>query len=260
MASGGLNLPRLRIDEARGMARRVNEYGARVRTEHPGRFGFFAHVPMPDVDGTLKEIEYALDQLKADGIGLSTGYGDMFLGDPDFKPVMDELQRRRAVVYVHPTHPNCCGQLVPRPPGASTAAAQGTNRTIMSLLFSGTFTRNRGVRWIFSHDGAAIPLIAGRVNALAKIHLRLAAEVLPDGLAFELKRLFFETAPSDHAPDVATLLRFASASQILFGSGYPSMAVADTVNGLATSGLSPTDLKAVERDNAIRLMPRLGSA
>jgi predicted TIM-barrel fold metal-dependent hydrolase len=259
MASGGLNLPRLDLDEARSMVRMVNDYAAKVRTNHPGRFGFFAHMPMPDVDGTLKEIEYALDHLKADGIGLSTGYGDMFLGDPDFKPVMDELHRRHAIVYVHPAHPNCCGTLAPRIPSSFAAAAQDTNRTIMSLLFSGAFTRNRDVRWIFSHDGAAIPLLPGRVNALAKIQIKNAAQVLPDGIDFELRRLYYETANATSSSAVAALLKFTSTSQILFGTDYPYVSVTEHTADLATSGLSAMDLAAVERDNAVRLMPQFGS-
>ena len=107
----------------------------RLRTDHPGRFGIFAYVPMPDIDGTLKEIEYALDVIKADGIIVSTSYGNKFLGDPDFKAVMDELQRRRAVVYVHPGRPECCDTLTPNVPGSFTEYPQDTNRTVMSLLF-----------------------------------------------------------------------------------------------------------------------------
>lgn len=257
LASGGLNLPRLSADENRKLTRMVNDYGAKLRRDHPGRFGLFAHVPMPDVDGTLKEIEYALDELKADGIALSTSYGNQFLGDPDFRPVMDELQRRRATVYVHPGRPNCCDALTPQVPGSFTEYPQDTNRTVMSLLFSGTFTRSRDVRWIFSHGGAAVPLLAGRVNALAKIQLKNQAQVLPDGIDFELKRLYYETANAAYAPNIAALLKFAPISQVLFGTDYPYVSVTETADDLSKAGLSAADLKAIENDNALRLMPRL---
>jgi predicted TIM-barrel fold metal-dependent hydrolase len=228
-----------------------------VCSDHPGRFGLFAHVPMPDVDGTLQEIAYALDELAADGIGLSTSYGNQFLGDPDFKPVMDELQRRRALVYVHPGRPNCCGALTPQASESFAEYPQDTSRTVMSLLFSGTFTRTREVRWIFSHGGAAVPLLAGRVNALAKIRLKNQAQVLPDGLEFELKRLYYETANAAYAPNIAALLKFAPISQVLFGTDYPYVSVAETADDLMKIGLSAADLKAVENENALRLMPRL---
>ena len=250
-------MPKLSVDEHRRLTRMANDYAAKVRSDHPGRFGVFAYVPMPDIDGTLKEIEYALDVIKADGIGLSTSYGNKFLGDPDFKPVMDELQRRRAIVYVHPGRPDCCDTLTPQVPGSFTEYPQDTNRTVMSLLFSGTFTRTRDVRWIFSHGGAAVPLLAGRVNSLAKIQLKNQAQVLPDGIDFELKRLHYETANAAYSPNMAALLKFASISQVLFGTDYPYVSVVENANDLMKAGLSAADLKAIENENALRLMPRL---
>jgi predicted TIM-barrel fold metal-dependent hydrolase len=130
----------------------------------------------------------------------------------------------------------------------------------MSLLFSGTFTRSRDVRWIFSHSGAAVPLLAGRVNSLAKIQLKNAAQVLPDGIDFELKRLYYETANAAYSPTIAALLKFAPISQVLFGTDYPYVSVVENVADLAKSGVSPADLKVVESENAIRLMPWLKSA
>jgi len=257
LAAGGFNLPKLSVEEHRRLARLANDHAVKVRSDHPGRFGIFAYVPMPDIDGTLKEIEYALDAIKADGIIISTSYGNQFLGDPDFKAIMDEFQRRRAVVYVHPGRPECCDTLTPNVPGSFTEYPQDTNRTVMSLLFSGTFTRTRDVRWIFSHGGAAVPLLAGRVNSLAKIQLKNQAQVLPDGIDFELKRLYYETANAAYAPNIAALLKFAPIQQVLFGTDYPYVSVVENANDLMKAGLSTADLKAVENENAIRLMPRL---
>jgi hypothetical protein len=202
-------------------------------------------------------MEYALDVINADGIILDTSYGLKYLGDPDFKPVMDELQRRKAVAYVHPSRPQCCDTLVPNVPGSFTEYSQDVNRTVMSLLFSGTFTRTRDVRWIFSQGGAAVPLLAGRVNSLAKIQLKNQALVLPDGIDFELKRLHYETANAAYAPNMAALLKFVSVSQILFGTDYPYVSVIENTNDLMKIGLSPADLRAIASENAIRLMPGL---
>ena len=113
---------------------------------------------MPDVDASLKDIEYALDVMKADGIGLNTSYGNKWLGDPAFKPVLEELNRRKAAVFVHPLGPECCNNLMSYVPASFTEYPQDTNRTVMSLLFSGTFTKTRDVSWIFCHAGAAVPL------------------------------------------------------------------------------------------------------
>ena len=244
-------------DETRRMIRMCNDHGAQLMRDHSGRFGLFAYMPLPDVDATLKEIEYALDAVKADGIGLFTSYDSKWLGDPAFRPVMDELDRRRAVVYVHPLSPQCCGNLMPYVPASFVEYPQDTNRTVMSLLFSGTFSRYKDIRWIVSHGGGAVPLMAGRVNALSKSQTRNLPEVLPNGIDYELKRLHYETANAAYAPNMAALIKFVPLSQILFGTDYPYVSVVENVEDLTRLGLSARDLNAIESDNAARLIPRL---
>ncbi|HLH95384.1 MAG TPA: amidohydrolase family protein [Xanthobacteraceae bacterium] len=252
----GLNLPDLNTEQSRRLTRLINEYVATAMKDHPGRFGLFAFVPMPDIDGSLKEIEYALDTLKADGIGLNTSYGDKWLGHADFKPVMDELNRRKAIVYVHPRAPQCCGNLMPNVPASYVEFPQDTNRAVMNLLLSGTFTRTRDIRWIFSHAGGAVPLLAGRVNSLAKM-FKSGADALPDGVDFELKRLYYETANAAYAPNMAALLAYVSVAQVLFGTDYPFISVTENVTDLSKVALSEPDRRAIERDNATRLIARL---
>lgn len=127
------------------LARACNDYAAQMMDDHAGRFGLFAAMPLPDVDASLKEIAYALDELKADGIGLMTSYGDKWPGDPLFRPVFEELDRRKAVAYFHPTTPNCCGNLIPGAPAgpATIEWPVDTARAILSLLTSGSLIRYR---------------------------------------------------------------------------------------------------------------------
>src|SRR5581483_3006728 len=136
------------VEKARRVARQSNEYGARLVRDHPGRFGSFATLPMTDPDASLKEIEYGLDTLKANGIGLMTSYGDKYLGDAAFAPVWEELNRRKAVVYTHPLTPDCCRNTVPGVPPGVIEYATDTTRTIASLVFSGSAARYPNIRWI----------------------------------------------------------------------------------------------------------------
>src|SRR5215470_8835999 len=136
--------------EARRLARQSNDYAAQLVREYPGRFASFAALPLPDADGSLKEIEYALDTLRAEGIGLMTSYGDKYLGDAAFAPVWEELNRRQAVVYTHPLTPDCCRNVVTGLPPGVIEYATDTTRTIASVVFSGTAARYANIRWIFS--------------------------------------------------------------------------------------------------------------
>jgi 6-methylsalicylate decarboxylase len=145
-------------DETRKVIRESNEYAAKLRSDHPGRFGSFAAIPATDPDGALREIEYALDSLKADGIGLFSNYGDIWLGDGKLEPIHAELNRRKAVVYVHPIEGNCCRNIVKDVTDTVVEYGADTTRTIASLVFSGSTTRYPDITWIFSHGGGMMPL------------------------------------------------------------------------------------------------------
>ncbi len=242
--------------EARRIARTCNEFGARMVADHPGRFGLFAAMPMPDVDGTLSEIAYALDVLKADGIGFMTSYGDKWPGDPMFKPVFEELDRRKAVAYFHPLAPNCCGSLIPGVSGSPLEYPYDTGRAAVSLLVNGTLARHRGIKWLFSHAGAAIPVLAGRIGNVVRAR-KDVAQIAPDGVERELQRLNYDTANSAYAPTMAALMAFVPATQILFGTDYPYFGIDANLAGLAKINIAAADRRAIERDNALRLLPHL---
>jgi 6-methylsalicylate decarboxylase len=241
----------------RNLCRHCNEFAATIRRDHPGRFGMFASLPLPDVDASLKEIEYALDMLGAEGIGLLTSYGNQYPGDPAFAPVFDELNRRGAVVYFHPTNAPC-SQCQPEIPAATLDFPFDTTRAVVSLLYSGTFARCPNIRFIFSHAGGTVPFLAERIGRLVvkpdfKKHV-------PNGVMHELQRLFYDTALSANAITFAALLKLVTPDHVLFGSDFPfapEATMTATVKGLQEMGFSADVLRGIERDNALALLPKL---
>ncbi len=240
--------------EARTTARRVNEFAADLGRKYPGRFGLFAAVPLPDPEGSLREMEYALDALKADGIGVLTSYGDKWLGHATHVPVLEELHRRKAVVFVHPTVPFCCRTLLDDVPPVMTEIPQDTTRAIANLLFTGSLARFRNIRFIFTHAGGTLPMVYGRVLQFAPKDL---ADKAPGGIDAELRRLYYDIAATAFPPAIAALTRLVPTSQILLGSDNPFAPVAETVRRIGQLGLSDTELRAIGRDNALALLPRL---
>ena len=244
------------VAAARKLARDVNEYGARMVADHPGRFGLFAAIPLPDPEGSLKEIDYAFDTLKADGIGLFTSYQDKYLGDPAFSPVYEELNRRKAVVYVHPVTPQCCGALVKGIPSGTIEYATDTTRTISSLIFgeAGSAFRFPDIRWIWSHSGGTLPFLTGRL-------VRLASERkdkrMPDGPLPILRKYYYEVAQGNTPGQLAALMKLVTISQVLFGSDYPYRSGTEAVDGLRDYGFSAADAAAIDRGNAVAMMPNL---
>jgi predicted TIM-barrel fold metal-dependent hydrolase len=245
------------IEQGRRLSRQSNEFAAKLERDHPGRFGSFATVPLPDADGSLKEIEYALDTLKADGIGLMTSYGDKYLGDPAFAPVWQELNRRKAVVYTHPLTPDCCRNVMPGviPPGVIEYATD-TTRTIASLVFSGTAARYPDIKWIFSHSGGTMPFLLSRFTR-EEATMKGREEKLPKGVMYELKKFYYDTAQGNHDGALHALMQLVTTSQVLFGTDYPFRPGSEEVQGLAAYPYKRQEREAIERLNALKLMPTL---
>ena len=244
-------------NQANRLARECNEFGAKVVQSHPTRFGLFAALPLPDIDASLQEIEYAYDQIHADGIALMTSFGDTWLGNPAYKPVMEELNRREAVVLVHPTAANCCRDLSYAPgvqPG-SIEYGTDTTRAMTGVCFSGDAVRFAKIRWIWSHGGGSMPFLAGRIAGAAA---NFKAQ-LPNGLMPELKKFYYDLAGAANVGVVASLRRLVGPDRILLGTDFPPggriLEVADAIRSL--NMFSEAELKLVERDNAVKLLPRL---
>jgi predicted TIM-barrel fold metal-dependent hydrolase len=247
---------------ARDLARRCNELSAKLVGDHPSRFGAFAILPLPDVAGALRELEYALDVLKLDGVVLLTSHSDgRYLGDPLFEDVMAELDRRAAVVFVHPTVPKTSESIRLDIPGFAAEFVFDTTRAAINLIWNGTMERRPNLRIILSHAGGTTPYLAGRIGLLAA--LPRVRERAPRGPAHYLARFNYDTALSANPGALRSLQSLVGPDKILFGSDFPfapEPIARASIEGLARhDGFDPAALARIERDNALALLPRLAA-
>lgn len=241
-------------EAGRSLARKSNDYGAQLVRDHSASFGLLAALPMPDPRGSLVEVEYAFDTLHADGIALLSSYGDKWLGDAAYAPVFEELNRRKAVVFVHPNAPNCCTDVLPHVPASTMEFLFDTTRTIESLLMNGAFSRYANVRFIFSHGGGTMPMLA---NRMARTFPKDFASQVPNGVMYELKRQYYDTASASNSTSLTALLSVVPGSQVVFGSDFPFLSAKEPAADLAQSGLPAATVEAIERNNAVGLFARL---
>jgi len=238
---------------ARKLARDCNDYSAKLIKDYPGRFGMFAALPLPDVDGSLRELEYAFDTLHADGVCVLSSYQGRYLGNELFAPLMDELNRRKAIVYCHPLCAACANQ-----PALKDGQNRGvefvidTTRAILSVLASGTVTRCPDICFIWSHGGGTVPFITTRLAG--------AAPKLPKGLIYELQKFYYDTAQAFSPYTLPSFKAMVPVSHMLFGTDFPlgnGSAVAVAKGLMENGGFTPGELRAIDRDNAVALIPRL---
>jgi predicted TIM-barrel fold metal-dependent hydrolase len=249
--------------KGRAAARSGNDYGAKIVSDHPKRFGLFASVPLPDTEGTLKEIEYAYDTLKCDGISVYTNDDhNRWPGDSFFEPMWKELDRRNAIVYMHPSVGPCCRDLNVGVSQLVNEIDFDTARACTSLLVNGVLHNYPNVRIIIPHSGGTMPVLAGRIDFfIANVDRYKAApkhpEYFPNGAYSELQKFYFDIAHASFPTPLGALLNFAPTTHILFGTDYPPVSMETTVNELPKSKLSPKLLRAIDRENAEHLFPRL---
>ena len=239
-----------------GMARRINEYTAGLVVKKPLRFGNFATLPMPHIDESLAEIEYALDILHADGIILFSNYGDNYLGDAQFLPLWQELNRRKAVVFIHPGLPimpmkGVAGPLVDYP--------FATTRVAVQLVLNGIVSRFPDVNIILSHAGGFVPYAVHRFVELAHVFRTDAPN--HEEILNSFRKFYYDTALASSPTSLPSLTAFAKREHILFGSDYP-FAPSDVVTDF-TRHLDKYQFKdklqesEISHNNALVLFPRL---
>ena len=238
--------------EARVKAREVNEFAAKVASDRPDRFGFFATLTLPDVKGAIAEAVYALDELQAAGVILLANTRGRYLGEKDFDPLMEELNRRHAIVFVHPSE--LPGAILPGVPPFAADFLLDTTRAAINLITSGSMTRYPNLKVILSHAGGFIPYAAHRMALICS----------PDG-TYEagldsLRQFYYDTALSGSPTALPSLLAFADPSHILFGSDWPHAplaAVSHFTNGLDAYPLDSELRAAINYKNAEALFPQL---
>ncbi len=245
--------------KATHLARACNDFNADLVRSHPRRFGMFASLALPDVDGSLAEIRRACEELNTDGFCLVSSYANRYPGDAAFAPVFDELNRRHAVVFVHPTASDTSKSLLPGIPASTMEFVLDTTRAVMSLLYSGTLSRCPNIRFIFSHAGGTVPYIGHRMCRLEA--QEEFAKLIPEGAMRALTRQFYDTALSANEPALAALEKFVPQTQILYGSDFPFAVgmMKKTIDGLAAHDFTPEARKAVEHGNALAMFPRLAN-
>jgi predicted TIM-barrel fold metal-dependent hydrolase len=231
------------------LARGCNEYAADLRREHPGRFGVFASLPLPDVEASLTELEYACEELGADGVGVLSSYGGRHLGDPLFAPLLSELDRRGAVVHVHPIAPPGCRGALNGYPDPFLEFPFDTTRTVTSLLYAGAFTRWPRISFIFSHGGGAVAILAQRIVALAQMSGSLEDPV------GQLSRLHVDAVTTTSVSAFGAVSGFFGPDRIVFGSDYPYVPIEATAGGLRQLGVDEPTIEAIGAGNVLRLLP-----
>jgi len=239
----------------------VNDAGAELVRGHPGRFGYFASLPIPDIAASLAELRRAFDELGADGVTLQTNTDGAYLGAPLFAPIFAELNRREATLFLHPTSPACFEALGLGRPAPLLEFPLDTTRTIVDMLYSRSLQTNPDIKVIVPHGGAALPALVARIAAFAGLPF-IEPRPASEAEVFEtLERLYYDVALSAHPVPFAALRRIAPITQILFGSDWPftpEAGVARNLHQLTTAnGLSEGEARAIARDNAERVFPRL---
>ena len=236
------------------------DYGAKMVTDYKGRFGLFAPLNMIDVDSSLKEAEYAFDQVHADGIGLQSSYGEKYLGDPSYDPIWQELNRRKAVVFVHGPNNACCSAIKDGPGmyGSVVEVTFDVTRTCASLLTSGALQKYPNIQWIIAYGGGTLPFVAGRINNFIK-QVKNVNEIAPNGVANELKKFNVDTVNVTNPSSMAAITKFLPSSHILYGTDFIYFHN-DQLDELDRIQLSLKDRAAILSGNAKRLIPRLAKA
>ncbi len=235
------------------LARACNEYASELK-KGAGRFGFFATLSQTQSDSAVKEVQHALDVLDADGVTLLSSVDGQYLGHPAYWPLMEELNRRKAIVFVHPNLHRTVKDIQLELPGYMIEFVFDTTRAVANLVSSGTMDRYPDIRFILSHAGGTVPYIAWRLS-LCDFVLDMDNK-FPRGMLHYLKQFYYDTALSPSPYMLGSVRELVGVDRLLFGSDFPfapDLLVHAEVDGLANLDLSDAERTAVESNNANKL-------
>ena len=273
LSSSDFPIPSTELVSIRRIARVTNDFYAGLIARQPRRFGAFAALPLPDVEASLKEISYALDTLHLDGVMLLSNYEGVYLGDPLFEPVLDELDRRKAVVFIHPGSPVADPRLRLDLPNWLVEYVVNTTRAVTNMVIGGSFSRHADIRFILAHAGGAFPylmqrLLLGYLTGYEHLDPQAPLSILQTlqkvfKFRAMMKRFYCDTALSAFPATLATLNSVIGKSHILFGSDYPyAPEKVLQVSGKFLAAYMPLDFighNRIDRQNAVGLFPRLAT-
>jgi predicted TIM-barrel fold metal-dependent hydrolase len=241
-------------EKGRAACRLVNEYGAKCMADYPKRFGMFASIPFPDVEGSLKEIAYAYDTLKADGISIYTNDNQgKWPGDPAHEPIWQELNRRNTILYMHPWVPACCANLNYGAGSFMNEIDFETSRAVISFITGGVLFKYPNLKLILAHSGGTLPVLAGRMKDRYPADKN---QYIPNGLWAEFRKLYYDCAHATYKFPWAALTALVPPTQFLFGTDYSPEPIESTMDNIPDLRLSKDVLDMLERKNAEKLFPR----
>jgi predicted TIM-barrel fold metal-dependent hydrolase len=246
-------------EKAHALARRCNDYAAELGARWPQRFGAFAVVPLWDMQRAIAEIVHSLDTLKLQGVCLFASYGEKFLGDPLFDPVLEALNDRDAVVFVHPAlHPSSKALDLPWP-GFMMEYPFDTTRAAVNLVFSGALERFPRIRFVLAHAGGVLPFFAWRLSVAPMIDARLRQDS-PERIVAGFRRFWYDIALSPAPATMVSLASIAAPERIVFGSDWPfanARVIAEALRTYeADAAIAPAQRNAIDRGNAVALFPQ----
>jgi 6-methylsalicylate decarboxylase len=246
--------------EAKDMARQLNKQASQIRDAHPDRFGVFATLPLVSgVPDAIEEARYALDELHADGVTLFTSYDGKYLGHDSFQPLWEELDRRAAVVFVHPTTPRDPGAgHDPKMPRPIIDFPHETTRTAVHLITTKTIRRYPRCKVILSHGGGTLPFVATRIaHQAADVGL---VDMTADEFLADARRFYFDLAITAYEGPLSMLEGFAAQDHLLWGSDFPFVrqkTVQSQLDVLASRQMQPEARTSLHRGGALSILPRL---